>query len=182
MKKISQQNLFEGKWLLVRETVYETKEGFRVRWESVHRTQSTVGVVVVARLMPSKRFILIKQFRPAVQGYVISFPAGLAFGDPAHALVELKEETGYTGQIVSVSPVLKSGASIVDDNGLIVVIDVDEHDPKNINPKQELEPAEDISVCLVSKQNAQEFLINEQASGSYIASNLWYFFVLSELF
>ncbi len=94
------------------ETIYQNKEGKELSWECVHRKRSTVGVVIVARLMPSKRFILIKQYRPAIDGYIIAFPAGLGFNDPNHALVELKEETGYTGKIVDVSPVLKTGARL----------------------------------------------------------------------
>ena len=73
-----------------------------------------------------QRFILIKQYRPAIDGYIIALPAGLGFNDPNHALVELKEETGYTGKIMDVSPVLKTGASLINDNARIVYIEVDE--------------------------------------------------------
>src|ERR1700733_9853825 len=116
MKKINEKIVYDGQWLSVRETIYQTKEGKALSWETVHRKRSTVGVVIVARLMPSRRFIFIKQYRPAIDGYIIAFPAGLGFNDPDHALVELKEETGYIGKIVDVSPVLKSGASLVNDN------------------------------------------------------------------
>ncbi len=179
MKKITQRTLFEGKWLSVLETIYENKDGHKITWESIERKRSTVGVIVVARLMPSKRFILVKQFRAATAGYVLGFPAGLAFGDPNHALVELKEETGYTGKIKAVSPVLKTGSSIINDAGQIVVVEVDEHDPFNQNPRQELEPAEDIQVCLVKKEEANEYFLKEIAQGTHIASNLWYFFGLN---
>ncbi len=180
MKKISEKMVFEGEWLSVHETLVESKNGASIVWESVRRKKSSVGVIIVARLMPSKRFILIRQFRPAVNGYVLSFPAGLAFGDPQHALVELKEETGYTGKIVAVSPVLKTGTSLIDDSGQIVYIEADEKSPENKNPVQALEPGEDISVCLVKKSEAVNFFLKEQRKGTYISSNLWYFFGLSE--
>ena len=157
MKKINEKILYEGQWLSVRETIYQTKEGKELTWESVHRKRSTVGVVIVARLVPSLRFILIKQYRPAIDGYIIAFPAGLGFNDPEHALVELKEETGYTGKIVDVSPVLKTGASLINDNARIVTIEVDENLPANQNPVQELEDAEDIEVCLVGQRRCQRF-------------------------
>ena len=181
MKKISEKILFEGNWVSVKEILYENRDGVQIAWESVHRMKCTVGVVIVARLMPSKRFVLIKQFRPAVNGYILGFPAGLSFDNPEHALVELKEETGYTGKIVSVSPVLKTGSSLINDSGRIIGIEVDEKDPANHNPLQELEPSEDIEVCLVHKDKVMDFLKKEQADGVHIASNLWYLFGLTEV-
>ncbi len=181
MKKLHEITVYEGKWLAVCETVYENKHGKRLTWESVLRRKSTTGVVVVAQLMPSKRFILIKQYRPAINAYILSFPAGLGFGDPTHALVELKEETGYTGKIVSVSPPLKSGASLINDNAFVVYCHVDEHDPINKNPIQELEDAEDIEVCLVSLNEGMNFLETQKAQGVEISANLWYVFGLAHL-
>jgi ADP-ribose pyrophosphatase len=176
MKKINEKMLYDGQWLSVRETIYQTKEGKELTWESVHRKRSTVGVVIVARLMPSKRFILIKQYRPAIDGYIISFPAGLGFNDPNHALVELREETGYIGKIMDVSPVLKTGASLINDSARIVCVDVDEHLAANQKPVQELEDAEDIEVCLVSRDEAKDFLLKQLEQGNQVASNLWYLF------
>lgn len=168
--------VYEGQWLSVHECVYETKKGEAITWESIRRKKSATGVVVLAQLMPSKKIVLIKQFRPAAHGYVLGLPAGLAFGDPAHALVELKEETGYTGKIVAVSPVLKTGSTITNENGLIVSVEVDEHDPANHNPQQQLEPGEDIEVCLVRKEDAVDFIKSEQAQGTHVSSALWYIF------
>lgn len=176
MKKISEKTVYEGKWLSVHESVYETKKGDVITWESIKRKRSATGVVVLARLMPSKRYVLIKQFRPAAQGYVLGLPAGLAFGDPNHALVELKEETGYTGRIVEVSPVLKTGSTITNENGLIVTIEIDEHHPVNQDPKQELEPGEDIEVCLVDREDALDFIKSEIGQGTHVSSALWYLF------
>jgi 8-oxo-dGTP pyrophosphatase MutT (NUDIX family) len=176
MKRISEKMVYKGQWLSVHESVYETKKGEFITWESIRRTKSATGVVVLAQLIPSKRIVLIKQFRPAAQGYVLGLPAGLAFGDPNHALVELKEETGYTGKIVAVSPVLKTGSTITNENGIIVSIQIDEHDPLNQNPEQELEPGEDIEVCLVAKEGAVDFIKSEQAQGTHISSSLWYMF------
>ena len=48
MKKINEKILFEGHWLSVHETIYQTIEGKELTWESVHRKRSTVGVVIVA--------------------------------------------------------------------------------------------------------------------------------------
>jgi ADP-ribose pyrophosphatase len=180
MKKITERMVYEGQWLLVMESVYETFKGESIIWESIHRKKSTMGVVVVARLKPSNKFILIKQFRPAAHGYVLGLPAGLAHGDPAHALVELKEETGYVGRIVAISPLLKTGSTITNENGMIVSVEVEEANPANQNPQQELEPGEVIEVCLVKKEEALEFFKAEQARGTHISSSLWYLFGLAD--
>lgn len=179
MKKLNEKTVYEGAWLCVKESLYENKEGKQYTWETVHRKKSTVGVVVLAKLIPSNRFILIRQFRPAINGYILSFPAGLGFDDPSHALVELKEETGYSGRIVQVSPILKTGASLINDSARIVYIEVDEHHLSNQDPQQQLEAAEDISVCLVKKEEGIKFLEEEQRSGVHIAANLWYVFGLN---
>lgn len=179
MKKLSQKKVYEGNWLSVVETVYRTLKDELITWESIERKKCRVGVVILAKLVPSNRFILIKQFRAAIDGYVLGLPAGLAQDDPRHALVELKEETGYKGKIVSISPVLKTGSTITNESGRIVYIEVNERRPENKNPVQELEPGEDISVYLVKKQEALKFFLREQKKGVQIASNLWYLFGLS---
>lgn len=180
MKRISQKTVYEGSWLSVRETVYQTKRGEKLVWESIERKRCGTGVVVLARLKPSNRFILIRQYRAAVHGYVLGLPAGLADGDPKHALVELKEETGYIGKIVRVSPVLKTGSTITNESGLIVCVEVDEKNPINKKPQQELEPGEDIKVCLVKKEKALAFLKAQHKKGVHISSALWYLFGISD--
>ena len=181
MKKIEEKVLHKGEWLSLVATTFENGRGEHYVWESVRRAKEAAGVVVIAKLIPSNQFILIKQFRPVLENFVLGFPSGLADNDPDHALVELKEETGYTGTIVEASPVLKSNAGIVHDSGMAVYVEVDESLPENQNPQQELEPSEVIDVLLVSKDNMKEFLLKEYEAGTCIASNLWYLFVLSDL-
>lgn len=178
MKKISTKVVYEGKWIFVQEAQYENNDGRQYTWESVHRKRSSVGVVVIAKLMPSNLFILIKQYRPAIEGYILSVPAGLGFDDPSQALIELKEETGYVGRIVETSPILKTGASLINDSARIVYIEVDESLPENKDPRQELESAEDIHVCLVQDHKAKEYILDEAKKGVHIAANLWYLFGL----
>ena len=180
MKKISEKIVFDGKWVAVDEMVYENKSGVRIVWETIRRKRSTVGVIVVARCVPSGKFILIKQFRPAVGGYVLGLPAGLAHNDPEQALTELKEETGYAGKIVGVSPVLKTGSSLVNDSGRIVCIEVDENHPHNLNPEPQLEAAEDIEVILVAADKITEYLRVEAEKGTHISANMWYMFMCHE--
>lgn len=176
MKKLSSKVVYEGKWLFVQEADYENKDGRKYTWESVHRKRSSIGVVVIAKLVPSNQFVLIKQYRPAIEGYILSVPAGLGFDDPNQALVELKEETGYVGHIVETSPVLKTGASLINDSARIVYVEIDEDLAINKDPQQELESAEDIHVCLVKDTEAKQYILDEANKGVHIAANLWYLF------
>lgn len=108
-KKMGQQNLWEGKFLIVRQAEKEPAEKFSdvpgdpQKWEYVTRTTGRPVVAIVATDVDD-RLVLVEQFRPPVNSNVIELPAGLA-GDIAGsedepllnaAKRELEEETGYT--------------------------------------------------------------------------------------
>lgn len=181
MKKVSERVLFQGHWLSIYEQIFATKKGEQIAWETVRRKKSSAGVVVIAKLVPSERFILIKQFRPAINGYIWGFPAGLADGDPRQAVVELREETGYVGKVVYSSPVLKTGSSIIDDSGRIIYLEVNEKLAVNKNPQQHLEPGEDIEVFAVPKKKIAGFLKREHKKGVAVSANLWYLFIVKDM-
>jgi len=175
MKKLSEKVLYEGAWLTLKEAVYINKKGETFKWEFIERKSSPHTVAIIAKLIPSQRFILIKQFRPAINNYVIGFPAGVLpdYNNIDHALVELKEETGYTGEIVSVSPEFKTTTGIMDSSSRVVMAKIDENDPLNISPEQDLEPEEDIEVILLKEADIKSFLLAEQKKGTAIGSGPW---------
>lgn len=180
-KYLSEKVLYQGRWLSLVEVAYETPKSERLVWECIRRKEATLAMVVVARLKPSDRFILIKQYRPAVDNYILGFPAGLSNGDPQDGLRELKEESGYTGTILDVSPVLSSHAWLTNDLGRVIFAEVDETRPENQNPHQELEPGEDIRVHLVKAEHIREFIQQEAKAGTQISPGLWYLFGLGPL-
>ncbi len=60
--------------------------------------------------------LLQKQFRPPVDKAVIEIPAGLV--DPGEsaaksAVRELREETGYVGEVSEVSPIMYNGMHVL---------------------------------------------------------------------
>jgi len=83
-----------------------SESGEEVHWECIAHATDTYVVVVVARLMPSGRYVLLRQYRQAIENTVIGFCAGAApaGSDPeVEALRELREETGFVGHIVASS-------------------------------------------------------------------------------
>lgn len=121
---VASRVLVTGKWLRLDEVTYLDEEGKRRSWERVSRTtgdgqEGGVDGVAVKTVLKRPRtdrgqgeedcVVFVRQYRPAVQRYTLEFPAGLV--DPGEspsqaALRELKEETGYTGRVVSCSPPL----------------------------------------------------------------------------
>jgi ADP-ribose pyrophosphatase len=180
MKKVSEKLLFEGKWLCLKEQHFLNNKQ-PVFWESVARVNTRKILVVLARMKPSNRYVLIKQFRPSINNTVIGFPAGLMSSDDPEkdALKELKEETGYSATITDVSPELAFNPAMTDETVQIIHAEIDETDPTNSKPVQKLEPAEEIEVVLVEKNKIKEYLLDEQKKGVAVAINIWYLFGIS---
>ena len=145
----------------------------------VERSKSETVIIILARMIPSGRYILLRQFRAGINRTVVALPAGVVhpdhdLGEQAHN--ELKEETGYIGKIVSRSPGLKINPAILDCDVVVFEMEVDENDPENADPKQELEPEEEIEVVLVEKDRVRDFLIKEESEGTAIDVACWFCF------
>lgn len=180
MKKISEKIVFTGNWLSVKETVHMNQFGQEVIWETVERKSIRNIVIIIAQLIPSKRYVLIKQFRPGFNKTVLGFPAGINYNDTTenHALKELLEETGYYGKISETSPELALSPALTNETVVICHATIDEQDPLNQNPKQDLEPEEQIEVVLVDSDNVKQFLLDQIAQGLEVGVGLWYLFAL----
>lgn len=177
VKKTGEKAVYEGCWLRLKEKYYE-KDGQPFTWECVERVNEFGAVVMIARLLPSRRVILLKQLRPLINNYIIGFPAGLAESSDieAEALRELLEETGYQGRVKQISPPLKSNPALINDTVYIVNVEIDEDDPANLHPVQRLEPSEEIEVLLVEEQDIREFLKEKHRQGYEIGIGPWYAF------
>lgn len=100
MKKyevIERQTVWEGKYLRCMRLAYRGPEGMVRQWEAVERVNCS-GIVAIVPVTDDGEAILIRQFRPPLNRYVVEFPAGL--NDRGETLEnaaarELIEETGY---------------------------------------------------------------------------------------
>ncbi|MBN2860404.1 MAG: hypothetical protein JXK93_09100 [Sphaerochaetaceae bacterium] len=181
MKKISEEILYKGKWLSLKKTVYAGRDNERIEWESVERNNHSCSFGIIARLIPSNRYILIKQFRQAIDNHVIALPAGIVDTGMADRslrdaciLQELKEETGYTGTITGESPVLKLNPAIMDNDFLMVSVEIDENSPENSNPAQRLEPAEEIEIILIEQERLRDFFLEQTRIGVSVSAGVWF--------
>jgi ADP-ribose pyrophosphatase len=179
MKKTGERVLGKGKWLILRDETFLSEKGEEVHWETITRTSDSYVVVVVARLVPSGRYVLLRQYRQAIENTVIGFCAGAApaGSDPeTEALRELREETGYVGRIVGSSGPLRVNVGMSNDIQYVFAAEIDETDPRNRTPQQELEPSEEIEVVLALRSEIPGFLLREQEAGGTIGSGAWYVF------
>jgi ADP-ribose pyrophosphatase len=181
MKKISEKILYKGKWLSLKKNLFINMRKQKVLWESIQRNRNCLAFGIIARLKPSGRYILIKQFRQAINNYVIGLPAGTCDVGSASPkalrksiLKELKEETGYSGKIKSISPVLKLNPALIDHDFLVVRVEVDEKSPENTELCQCLEPAEEIETMLVEGKKLEKLLLEQGKKGVAISSGMWF--------
>ncbi len=99
-RMLSRKTVFEGRFLRFVMTRYADSSGIEREWESLERINCN-GIVVIVPLTDDLEFLLIRQFRPPVNSYVIEFPAGLNDkGDTLQEAAgrELLEETGYAAR------------------------------------------------------------------------------------
>jgi len=102
MEVTGRKTQWEGSFLRMVLLEYRDRQGRTRHWEVAERT-NTDGVVIMAALTPDRRLVLIRQFRPALESYIIELPAGLIDKgeSPDEACRrELIEETGLAPESI----------------------------------------------------------------------------------
>ncbi|NWZ23397.1 NUDT5 pyrophosphatase, partial [Asarcornis scutulata] len=141
--------IVERKWLKLEETTYTDPNGKTRTWETVKRAGrkkgvSADGVAVIAVLQRTLHYdciVLVKQFRPPINGYCLEFPAGLIEENEtaeSAALRELEEETGYKGEVVECTPALCLDPGLSNSTTHIVSVTINGDEAENTRPKQKL--------------------------------------------
>lgn len=128
--------------------------------------------VIIIPMLDNGRIILIREFRPAINDYIYSFPAGLVDEGEipmAAAIRELKEETNLN--CLEISQLLQpsySSAGISDEtNAVFICSATGEASPINASEN------EDIQVTSISLNDVPEF-ISKQRVGMKTALLLMY--------
>lgn len=107
MEIVDERLVYGDRWIEYLERRYLDREGRQKAWSYVRRVQERRAVVVIPVTRESGSLLLIRQYRVPLGVHALEFPAGLIDdGEEAEeaALRELREETGYSGEVVFLSP------------------------------------------------------------------------------
>jgi ADP-ribose pyrophosphatase len=172
---LRQETLSEGKFLRLELLHYRDCSGHPRKWEAVQRCTLPQVVVIIATLHPSGEILLIRQFRPPVNAFVLEFPAGLV--DPGESVAEaarreLLEETGYIGQVEWQSSPGASSAGLTGELLTNVLMTVEQSCPENQRPRQSLQDGEEIAVFKCQPAALPEFFREQIAGGAVLDSRL----------
>ena len=162
---VDKKVLSEGKFLRFVLASYVDSSGITRNWELFERINCS-GIVAIVPVTDDGNVILIRQFRPPVNSFVIEFPAGL--NDKGDTLIEaahreLREETGYVSEDMTplVEGPMSSGAS----GEILTVFLARGLSFKGIGERDETEDIEVLSVPLKELDARLEAL---RAEGNYI--------------
>lgn len=174
MKIQTSKDLHSTKWLTLKQVTYLDKTGKKQQWDYVSRDQNRQIVSVVCHSRRYNKFLFISQPRASINRIEISFPAGLVDkGEtpPQAALRELKEETGYVGQVVSISPLCTKSAGLSDESTFIVECIVDD---KAVGAS-EMEITEDIQYFWKTPNQFRIFAKKLDSKQYSVSSNVFNF-------
>ncbi|OTB17003.1 hypothetical protein K445DRAFT_316521 [Daldinia sp. EC12] len=157
----------DAKWINLVKITYEDENGQVRTWEAMRRpgrpSTSVVDAVQMIAVIHHKegpKVLLEKQFRAPAGKIVIEFPAGLVDeGETVEqaALRELKEETGYVGEVVpdrgGTRPILFSSPASSSSKTFLIHLKIDPEKEENRNPKPQLEDGEFIEAFWVPLNN-----------------------------
>ncbi|KAK6459722.1 NUDIX hydrolase domain-like protein [Scheffersomyces xylosifermentans] len=163
-KLVSVEKLDQGNWIQTRKINYKDPKGADRVWEMAVRTTRSaktdtdaVSIVTILR-HPGKpeEVVLVKQFRPPTSKVVLELPAGLI--DPEESIAstaerELLEETGYHGKFTRQSTTVFSDPGLTNANMVLAYVEVDLTDPRNKDPKPQLEDGEFIITFTLPLKN-----------------------------
>ncbi|MGO9379402.1 MAG: NUDIX hydrolase [Dissulfurispiraceae bacterium] len=180
---IDKKTVWEGNFIRTLLLEYCDDQGNIRSWEAVERVNCD-GIVAVIPVTKEGEVLMIRQFRPVLNSYVIEFPAGL--NDKGETLVdaarrELIEETGYTSEtfeFLAEGPV-SSGLS----TEVLTVYLAREATPASpqLRERHPIEETEDIEVVRAPLLSAYEMIEEFRGKGDVVDLKIYGFIALARM-
>lgn len=183
-KILRTEPLDDGKWTQLQKLTWQDQDGRQRVWEMASRkTRGKTGVDAVSMFLILEKasgpeIVLEKQYRPPIDKIMIEFPAGLVeeSEEPAESAErELVEETGYHGKAEKESSILFCDPGFSNCSMKCVTIPIDMHDPRNKNPKQELDEGEHIEIFTVKVASLESELARLVEQGYAVDARVQHF-------
>jgi ADP-ribose pyrophosphatase len=184
ISKLTDLSSSEAKWVELRKIDWVDQTGRERTWEVASRKtrgKSGVDAVAIGTIIhhPSRppSTILVLQYRPPVDATTIEWPAGLVDADESveeAAIRELREETGYSGRVLSVSPTIASDPGMTTANMQLAMVEVrlKEGDKE---PEQHLDDGEHIELVVVPLDKLYEKLLAySNEDGKMVSAKLFH--------
>jgi ADP-ribose pyrophosphatase len=182
--KVSPLPSEEAKWVEFQKIDWTDQEGKQRVWEAANRKtrgKSGIDAVAIAPILlhPTRptQTLIILQYRPPVGAICVEFPAGLIDENETPeqaALRELKEETGYEGKIVDLTPVLASDPGLTTANMVFATIEVQLKEGEE-EPEQHLESGEHIERIVLPLDELYDRLLQYAKEGKVPDARLAHF-------
>lgn len=180
IKSITDTSSSETKWVALQKIDWIDQSGKDRIWEVASRkTRGKAGVDAVAMgniiHHPTKppSTVLVLQYRPPIDKITVEWPAGLVDESETveeAAVRELREETGYEGKVLSVSPVVAADPGMTSANMQLAMMEVhvEEDDPELL--EQHLDDGEHIERVVVPLDQLYEKLMEYSKQGDMMVS------------
>ncbi len=165
-----------GKFLNFSVLTFRDDKGRIRKWEAAGRENSHGAVMIIARIVPDDKIILVRQFRPPAGKYLIEFPAGLMDKEGESiddtAMRELYEETGYEGNLVDILPPGYSSPGLSGETIAAAVMEIDGDRYRENPPEAHPEESESIECFAVKKSELKSFLNQAIANGDGVDTKI----------
>jgi len=158
------------KYLDFKDTTYVDRAGIERHWTWAQRPSDVSAVVIAATV--DNNFVLIKEYRVPIKGYIYELPAGLI--DPGESPVEaglreFHEETGLTIlNVLETSPIVFNSPGLSDEAVILMYAEA----TGTIN-KSKHQASEDIEVMIYSRAAVQDLMRDPDV---HIGAKAWLVF------